>query len=880
MNISAQTKRRWRNRFIFVALVAIGITVWVIYINSFTIYEFGHLIVQQDFGPARPFEPIAGAASLVDGKVRAAQTDYLALYVSTRDTTIAVVDLRNNHTWYSSPPGTAQDPRANPFEQGTMRSNAGFRFFNEARNRTPRGMWLFSDSVYHHNPEEYREHFRIYSIPNGVRFEYVIGSLDIGIDFVPFFIEEEIFVERIYNNIDPENRVEINLVRNFWHPSRDMPGFRQMSEGIRDRRIDSERMVEFFQRVGWTHEDTIAANEAANVDIDISLDTFDMAVEFILDGDRMIANLPLSEFTTETLSRPDILDFLKFFGAGGLDDDGFMLVPSGAGGIITFNNGKHMEEPFMSSVYGMDFLTQFIRPQVTQPVRLPVFGVRNEGAAFVAHVTSGSALATVNAEVAGRTNSYNHAWFSFTLRSSTTTAVTGIALGAGEMTIVQDEIYRGDLTIMYHFLAGENPGVGEMAEAYRNFLVETGVLTPLDGPGDRSFYMDVVGAIDVRRHFMGTPYTTTEIMTTLDDAERFVDILNANGINTIQMQLHGWFNRGINHDVAKNVRPIRAVGNRDEMHGLNARLQADGGGLHPAVNFQAVNWFSRNMNRRFEAARDLPGYIGWRSYGTSRDSLSSRWSHHRNDFHVLVHPGALPFHIDDFLPAFERRTGMDSLALLDLGDIVTESLFRRDAVDRESARLIVEEQMGRIHNEIPNLVVFGGNDFSLQFASHIVDAPIETDLQYIIDYEVPFFPMVVHGFIEFSGTAANMRENYSPTLVLLNSMATGASPRYTFTAEPTRQAQFSPHERLYSTYYATWINAAIEHYNIFNEVFAPLRAETISNFEVLAGGYLYVGGRQVTVTEFSDGTRIYVNNTSRDFDAGGFTIPASWFYVR
>jgi hypothetical protein len=172
----------------------------------------------------------------------------------------------------------------------------------------------------------------------------------------------------------------------------------------------------------------------------------------------------------------------------------------------------------------------------------------------------------------------------------------------------------------------------------------------------------------------------------------------------------------------------------------------------------------------------------------------------------------------------------------------------------------------------------------------VVDAPTQADLQYIIDYEVPFFPMVVHGFVEFAGQSANLREDYSPTRVLLNSMTTGASPRYTFTAMPTRNAQFSPHERLYSTYYVNWINYAITHYNIFNEVFADLRAERIVNFEVLAGGYLYVGGQQITVTEFSNGTRIYVNNTTRSFEVeyqvaprgglGTFEIPPEWFVVR
>ncbi|MCL1862824.1 MAG: DUF5696 domain-containing protein, partial [Defluviitaleaceae bacterium] len=500
--------------------------------------------------------------------------------------------------------------------------------------------------------------------------------------------------------------------------------------------------------------------------------------------------------------------------------------------------------------------------QVVQPVRLPVLGIQNNDAAILAHVYSGSALAVINAEVSGRTNSYNSAWFSFNLRASTDLPMPG---GGADMTVVQQDIYRGDITIIYHFL--ENGGVGEMAQAYQGFLVETGVLTPLDGSGDRSFFMDVVGAVDIQRHFMGTPFMTTEVMTTLDEAAGFVQMLNQGGVEPVQMQLHGWFNRGINHDVAKNVRRINDVGSRQEMLDLNERLQADGGGLFPAVGFQHVNWFSRNFNRTFESAKTLAGYVGFRNRDTWRDSITIQFSVHRNDWYNLVHPGVLPFHVDRFLPAFESRTDMDSLALTDLGDIVTESLFRRDAVDRESARLIAEEQLGRIEREVPNLLISGGNDYALRFATHVVDAPVMTDLFYIIDYEVPFFPMVVHGFMEFAGRPANLMENFCLTRVLLNSMTTGASPRYTFTTAPTRTAQFSPHERLYSTQYENWMETAIKHYTVFNEVFADLRAERIVDFEIIAP--------QVTLTVFSNGTYIAVNNSAEWVNQ----IPPEWFVV-
>jgi hypothetical protein len=554
-------------------------------------------------------------------------------------------------------------------------------------------------------------------------------------------------------------------------------------------------------------------------------------------------------------------------------------VPSGSGGIINFNNGRHREAMFEAPVYGVDYLTTFMHPQVVQPTRLPVLGIQNNNAAMLAHVYSGQALATVMADVSGRTNSYNNAWFRFLLRSSMTLNMSAIpGTTTSDLTIVQRYPYTGDISVMYHFI--ENAGIGEMAKAYQEFLISEGALTPLSENRDRSLYLDIIGGVDVQRHILGTPFIGIETMTTMQDANRFVDILNENEIETIQMSLHGWFNRGVNHDVAKNVRPINSVGSRAELQALNSRLQSENGGLFPAVNFKSTNWFSRNINRTFEAARDAGGFYGFMTH-VSRDSLSSRFGQHLNAFSLLIHPAVLPMHIDAFLPAFEKNAPSDGIMFTDLGDILTESLYMRNAVDREHSRLIAMSQMRRIRGQIPNIIVSGGNDYSLAFASHIVDAPTEADMFMIIDYEVPFFSMVVHGFLEFAGAPANMRENFHPDTVLLNSMATGASPRYIISAQPTRHAQSSPHERFYSTQFENWIDTITNHYRAFNDVYRGLRAERIVDFIILQGGEIGITGtNQVTATVFSNGTRIYVNQTHEAFDTGKFVIGARSFVVR
>jgi len=883
MKINHKTKKLWRNRLIFLGVIAIAVVAYIWYINSNTIYDFSHLTRTMDFGDGAPFTPLTPIEnSRVEGMSLAAETSEIALYINEYDTTFAIYDKRNGTVWHSSPQGP--EHVANPWQRGVMRSNMGFSFYDI--NRRPNHRWIYNDSATF-GPNQ----FTITSLDNGIRIEYIVGNMDIGLHAIPRYITEELFDEMhdYFLSIDPADGRFFRLQWREFEEDNEYAiyGFRWLIEGIFDHAINTTRMLDMFDDFGWSFEETAYFNALAGYDPEISFDFFTAVFEIVLDRDRMIVNVPINGIEAQGDIEADLfaVSILPFFGAGSLEDDGFILVPSGSGGVINFNNGQYREMAFELPVYGVDFLTTVLFPQMEQPTRLPVFGIQNNNAAFLAHIYSGQALGTVHADVAaetigvGGTSAHNNAWFSFLLRQSMNVGMGGIPGGGGDMTVVQNIIYTGDITVMYHFIAEENPGVGGMAQAYQGFLVDEGILTPLNGPGDRSFYLDILGAIDVQRHFLGTPYMSLEVMTSLEDAHGFLDTLNASGVNRVQMQLHGWFNRGINHDVAKQVNPIRGVGNARELQEMNTRLQLNGGGLHPVVNFQLTNYFSRNFSRNFESARDPGGYFGFMSR-VARDMMFTRFSIHRNDWFVIIHPAVIPFHVDEFIPNFERRVGIDGLALADMGDILSESIHRRDAVDREHSRLISVSQMERLNENFHNLVVFGGNDYSLAFASHIVDAPTETDRFHKIDYDVPFYSMVLHGFIEFAGRPANMRENFSPLTVLLNSMTTGASPRYILSALPTRHAQFSPHERFYSTHYVNWMDTAILHYEIFNNVYRHLRAERIVGFDVLAGGqYDIMGSEQVTVTVFSNGTRIYVNNTGNEFVAGEVTIPPQWFVV-
>ncbi|MCL2363686.1 MAG: DUF5696 domain-containing protein [Defluviitaleaceae bacterium] len=840
----------------FFALVVVTVVGVILYNRGGRYYNFHYLWPSASNVQTTPLQIIDRAD--VAGMVAVYETAHLVLYVDIEGSgSFAVYDKRNAFVWHSNPLFAGDDALALAHEQNIMQSVLGFHYFNETR--IPLTYWSHRDSAAF-------DQVVFLSIPGGVRMELTLGTTDLGIRGVPTTIYSDRLEERIMVHLDADDRIAL---RRHFSRLRQMPGFLRLNPSAINAPASRNEIIRMFAIAGYTLEDLIYDNELAGIETDISLDVFRMFIDFTLDGDTMTVNIPLSEINPEreeNLLRG--LELMRYFGAGGIDEEGYIFVPSGSGALIEFNNGKTAHEAFTGRVYGLDPMGARVVAQQTNPIRMPVFGIARDGAAVLANVINGSALTTIHADVSGRLSSFNTAWFNFNLRESDTITVNLLDENSN-MRILQQQIYEGDITVQYIFLAGDDADVNGMASAYRRHLIDTNVLSPLTVAGDIPFYLSILGAVERREFIVGVPYNATVVMTTYNQAADIIERLNTSGISNIQMQWMGWFNRGANHDLATNVNPLRRLGSTAERDNLIALLEQGGGGFYPAVRFQSIRRDSRGLNTTREVAQDMQGFVG--VFTTfSRELLSMRTTMFRSDVYLIIHPAVLPYHIDAFIPAF-RRTGLGSIALEDLGDMVSQSLHRRNPIDRESARLIAAEQIRRMYDEMGPMMVVGGNDYSLFSASHLLDVPTQADRFLILDHSVPFMQMVLRGYVEYTGPAINAFDVIDNDLIFLHMLASGTAPHFLWTHEPMETMSFTQYMQLYSTHYEVWIEDAITMYRAFNEVFAGMRTAPITRFEI--------HGPNVSMTEFGGSLRVYVNTGLLPATIGDVTVAPMDFYV-
>lgn len=225
------------------------------------------------------------------------------------------------------------------------------------------------------------------------------------------------------------------------------------------------------------------------VTVTLSEDSFEVR----MDTDKIVENSLDEEQLQYVLLTADLVTTL---GAGRSDEDGYIFVPDGSGAVINFNNGKTSAAVYKAKVYGDDLaISEDEMPDKTEQIYLPVFGIVKNGDkgsnALCAVITSGDAYANINATAAGQaTTSYNRVWASFDIR-----AIDSYVIGTKKPLEVYESggIKVEDLAVRYYVMNDDKIELTDLADTYRNYLINEKGLTKKTQAGQNEFYLSLLG---------------------------------------------------------------------------------------------------------------------------------------------------------------------------------------------------------------------------------------------------------------------------------------------------------------------------------------------------------------------------------------------------
>lgn len=843
-------KKRRKKRLIIIVVVALLVIISASALNIIFRYfkydEYKKYEVKSKTEKGERFVAVNEDKPDVEGMVLVSENDNLKLYTNLETTEIAVYNKNDGSITYSNP----QDRDTHTgtgINASNLSSTLAVTYYNKAGNVA---------TINNYDMSIKNGQFETESIKDGIRYIYTLADEDSIASIVPYYISEDGLNKVMEKSSDYDART----VKGKYKLEN---GTYVLNDSAKKSKVGMEKLNKIFEKAGYTEEDYAKDMEGHEEDESLSIT---IPLEYRLTDKGLEATVKVADIEEHGNVYISQIDVLQFFGAASNKAQGYILVPDGSGALINLNSGNQATT-YNQAIYDIDPVAQnYVVIEETECARLPIFGIKADDNAIFARITAGDAIASVNADVAGKLNNYNYAYASFNVREKELLNMFGVQGSKSDIPVVEKSLYKIDLSVSYSFLTKDDASYSGMARTYRKQLIDEGILKETNQSESVPLYLDIIGGVEQKKHIMGIPYEGVCAMTTYDEASEIVDNLYDSDITNLRLNYQGWFNGGIYHDVADKIKLIGSVGSKSDLESLNKKLEDKGGKLFMDVAFQKVSHESKRFTSVLEASKYYSGYVvelGATDPSTVRQTSNLEW--YDEMIYYMISPKFLNRYVDKFASKITKYD-VSGINLTDLGSVLTSDKKRSELINRQQAENIVIGQYEKLAETKKNLMETGGNEYSLKYVSDIIDAPTSYSAYYIIDEQVPFYEMVIHGSISYSGEAFNLMDDDLDDDFVLNCIEYGIAPRFTLSYKDPSKMKYTSSADKYSVLYTTWLDKAKEMYGNINEALKDVDGSAMINHEKLDNGLIKV--------DYENGKTIYINKTSQDITVDGNTVKA------
>lgn len=797
------------------------------------------------------------------------ENEYLILEFLTDTAEIIVTQRATGAVWRSNPEGAAQADDVGIVARALMQSQFSLQFEDSTGAGMTMDSFRFSveDGLFEHN-----------IVDGGLEISYTVGDIP-QVFIIPLAVPEsrmEEFLDRMDTQtrrmvVDTYRLYDIDRLR----PSDDRAELLSLFPSLENERMfvlrDAtpdflrERLEVIFYDVGYTIQDfeddiarysprATAEGPAFNITIRYELDGSDLVVSVPFDRISYRLDFPITRFT-----------LLPFFGAGGMQDEGYIFVPDGNGALITFNNGRHSQLVYSNNVFGWD--EAIVRDAIVHDsaALFPVFGVHKNGNSFAAIIEEGAAYATIRSEVSGMSSTYNNVSANFRMIHGSSLQIAG----RSDRPILIHELGlpEGE-SIVVRYVFPETPGYVGMAIAYREFLQARYPWLNNRLESNVTAAVEILGAVSATQHVLGFPVERPLRLTSYRDAANMMRNFSDLGWENVHVKMRGAFNDSIDHSVPSSINLISELGGRRDFNymvstanELGFEFFLEGDFVHMR-DISMFDGFSVNQHAARQVNRERAQTFGHSHVFFGELTPTS------GNLSTLARPEVTARLISDFAYS-ASRIGVNNIAFRTIGSSLAGDFHERRHVSREASKNMRVDTLSNLRDQGVGIWINHGFSYTIPFADIITSMPVSDQDFGITDTSVPFLQIALHGIVPFTGRPVNLAENYSYNL--LRSIESGSGLFFSFMAEPTSTLQETRYRRYFANEYDRWIGVANDMHQMFQENFGHLYNQLIVDHRILDRG--------VTVTVYEDGTQVFVNISEEDFVSGGVSVPANRFTV-
>ena len=238
----------------------------------------------------------------------------------------------------------------------------------------------------------------------------------------------------------------------------------------------------------------------------------------------------------------------------------------------------------------------------------------------------------------------------------------------------------------------------------------------------------------------------------------------------------------------------------------------------------------------------------------------------RGNAKALSLPSKISDIADKNLKAYSKY-GFENISLSTLTNTVYSSLKKGEMEYRTQTANILEDTLKKYKDSKLNVVGESANAYAFKYIDKIYKAPIYSSGYSCIDSEIPFYEIVLHGYINMTGD--NMVQSIDPRTTYLKCIESGMELLWLGIYEECADVRDTRYDTLYGTTYTSWQNDALNKYNEYQPLLNKIYDKTIVNHEEVA--------KNVTLTEYDNGVKVYVNFGESDVNVDGIKVAANGF---
>ncbi len=549
-------------------------------------------------------------------------------------------------------------------------------------------------------------------------------------------------------------------------------------------------------------------------------------------------------------------------------DDSYLFIPDGSGALIDTATTSQIGAEITLPVYGFDpVMYEENKFGSSKEARLPVYGAKRGNVGSLAIIEENSESTKIEAKVGAKALEYSGIYSTIQVRGYSNNYTQQMNNKRKRDEVYSKSMIQTPVTVGFYPLTGDKASYSGMAETYKNYLSDKGLLTETDT--ETALNLTFIGGVMIDKTFAGIPYTDLVAATTIDGVQKIVgDLADKTGAK-MSVKLLGFGSTGIElGSFAGGFTIHKNIGSVSKLAKLNSFCADNKVNLYYDFDIVKLKSASAGYSDLFDTAYSAVGKIG---KGYSYDVVTrgflveTAYSMLKRE-HLLGAADKLLSKISKWKLSGLSMETLSSIAYSDYSTGTTD-YFEKNNMNED-----VTAVYAKFKDKGYKVASYDANAYAALASNIVFGTPTQSSQKYSYICDVPFYQMVFKGYVPMSGESINLAAN--STNEFLKAVEAGIGLNYTVTENYYNEFIDYQGYHFFDSKYDDIADGIIKNCTALADYYAAIDSAKIVSNETLTTD----GSNGLRQTVFDNGVKVFVNYTDAPLTTpSGKTVDASGF---